>query len=88
MNHEQRTLVSPPKLPQPSGKEGWLNSRRLIILCAAVGIIGATFLTGHSNHLIALLPYLLLLACPFLHLFMHRRHGRDGKAGHDGRGWH
>ena len=88
MNHEQRILVSPPEIRQPSGKEGWINSRRLIILCAAVGIIGAILLTGHSNHLIALLPYLLLLACPFLHLFMRRGHERGGKDGHDGRGCH
>jgi hypothetical protein len=23
------------------------------------------------------LPYLLLLACPLMHLFMHRGHGRE-----------
>ena len=88
MNHEHRQLVSPSEIRQPPGQEGWLNSRRVIILCAAVGIIGAVFLTGHNNHVIALLPYLLLLACPFLHLFMHRGHGRDGKDGHGGRGCH
>ena len=85
MNHEQRTFVSPSEIRQPSGQEGWLNSRRVIILCATVGIIGAVFLTGHSNHLIAALPYLLLLACPFMHFFMHRGHGPSGKDGTDGR---
>ena len=85
MNHEQRTFVSPSET-QPS--TGWLNSRRMIILCAIVGVLGAVFLTGHSNHLIAILPYLLLLACPFMHLFMHRGHGQHGKDGNDGRSCH
>ena len=88
MNYELSRSVSPSETAQPSGEASWLNSRRVIILCAVVGIIGAVFLTGHSNHVIALLPYLLLLACPFMHLFMHRGHGRDGKNGHDGRGCH
>ena len=88
MNHERRVFVSPSETHQPSGPQGWLNSRRVIILCAAVGIIGAVFLTGHSNHLIAVLPYLLLLACPFMHFFMHRGHGHSGKEGNDGRSSH
>jgi hypothetical protein len=85
MNHGERAVVSPSE-NQPS--TGWLNSRRVIILCATVGIIGALFLTGHSNHLIAVLPYLVLLACPFMHLFMHRGHGQHGKDGNDGRSRH
>jgi hypothetical protein len=28
----------------------------------------------HQAHILGVLPYLLLLACPFMHLFMH--HGR------------
>ena len=88
MNHEQRTLLSPSETRKPSRQGGWLNSRRVIILCATVGIMGAVFLTGHSNHLIAVLPYLLLLACPFMHLFMHRGHGHNGKDGPGGRSCH
>lgn len=29
----------------------------------------------HQAHLFGVLPYLLLLACPLLHFFMHGRHG-------------
>ncbi|NKE72666.1 DUF2933 domain-containing protein [Candidatus Manganitrophus noduliformans] len=36
-------------------------------------------LSEHRAHFFGILPYLLLLACPFLHLFMHR--GHDGEAG-------
>ena len=81
MNHLQRTSAPPSETAPPSGEARWVNSRRVIIWCAAVGIIGAVFLTGHSNHVIALLPYLLLVACSFMHLFMHRGHRHDGKDG-------
>ncbi len=41
------------------------------------GAIAAFFLvTEHQAHLWGWLPYLLLLACPLVHLFMHGGHGR------------
>jgi hypothetical protein len=35
--------------------------------------------TEHRAHLFGALPYLLVLACPLMHLFMH--HGRGGGHG-------
>lgn len=35
--------------------------------------------TEHRAHLLGFLPYLLLLACPLMHLFMHRGHGHGGQ---------
>lgn len=32
----------------------------------------------HKAHILGALPWLLLLACPLVHLLMHRGHGRDG----------
>jgi hypothetical protein len=29
----------------------------------------------HQAHILGALPYLFLLACPFMHLFMHHGHG-------------
>ena len=29
----------------------------------------------HTAHLFGALPFLLILACPLMHLFHHRRHG-------------
>ena len=40
-----------------------------------VAIAGFFLLTEHSAHLLGILPYLLLAACPLLHLFMHHGHG-------------
>jgi hypothetical protein len=42
----------------------------------ALGIIGYFLLTEHRAHVIQFLPFLLLLACPFMHMFMH--HGDHG----------
>lgn len=42
--------------------------------------IAAFFLlTEHRAHLFGALPFLLLLACPLLHSFMHRGHGGKGE---------
>ncbi|GAB3245230.1 DUF2933 domain-containing protein [Chitinimonas naiadis] len=39
-------------------------------------VIAAFFLlTEHTAHVLGALPYLLLAACPLMHLFMHHGHG-------------
>ena len=44
------------------------------------GAIATYFLlSDHRAHFIGALPFLLLLACPLMHIFMH--HGHDGKGG-------
>ena len=49
-----------------------------------VGILGFFLLTEHLAHLFGILPWLLLLACPVMHFFMHRRHHHDhGAPDHD-----
>jgi hypothetical protein len=49
---------------------------------AGVFAIGmALAAADHWAHLFGSLPYLILLACPLMHVFMHRGHGH---AGHDG----
>lgn len=49
-------------------------------------LIAAFFLwTEHRAHLAGALPYLLLLACPLIHVLMHRGHGHGGThGGHTG----
>ncbi|TRZ99044.1 MAG: DUF2933 domain-containing protein [Rhodocyclaceae bacterium] len=44
-----------------------------------LGAAAAYFLlTEHLAHSVAVLPYLLLAACPLMHLFMHHGHGGHG----------
>ncbi len=38
-------------------------------------------LSEHRAHLFGFLPYLLLLACPLMHFFMHGRHGEHRHGG-------
>ncbi|WP_461480691.1 DUF2933 domain-containing protein [Porticoccus sp.] len=52
----------------------WLSGKGLAALLL---IAGASYflLMEHRQHLFAALPYLILLLCPLMHLFMHRGHG-------------
>lgn len=38
-------------------------------------------ISEHRAHLFGVLPYLLLLACPLMHFFMHGQHGGHGHTG-------
>lgn len=38
--------------------------------------------TEHRAHVLGVLPYLFLLACPLMHLFMHHNHGGHGQHSH------
>ena len=45
---------------------------------ASLGLVAAYILLNeHWGHAPGVLPYLLLLACPLLHLFSHGDHGSD-----------
>lgn len=61
-----------------------LNWTFWIVLCGFTGFAALLLLGEHRNHLLGAIPYLILLACPFLHLFMHRGHGHGGGGGHHG----
>ena len=57
------------------------TSRGILVLAAAVAI-GGYLLIWHGAHVAVALPILVLLACPFMHLFMHGGHGHHH--GHGG----
>jgi hypothetical protein len=47
--------------------------------------VAAFFLwTEHRAHLLGVLPFLLILACPLMHIFHHGGHGHHGKGGTNG----
>lgn len=52
------------------------------ILIAFLAIAAFFLFTEHRAHLLGILPYLFLLACPLMHLFMHHGHGDDGQHSH------
>ena len=47
-------------------------------LCIALAVAGFSLLTEHPAHVFGVLPYLFILACPLMHLFMHRGPHRHG----------
>jgi len=53
----------------------------LIIVCLAVSaIVGYYLWVYHSQHVLAVLPFLFFLACPLMHLLMHGKHGHKHQA--------
>jgi len=44
-----------------------------VVICSFL-LAAVLMLTGHKSHLFGALPYLLILACPMMHLFMHKGH--------------
>lgn len=54
---------------------GWLRSRTGLVLIAFLAIAAFFLVTEHTAHVLGVLPFLLVLLCPLLHLFLHGRHG-------------
>jgi len=64
-----------------SDKVDGMKSRTNIALIVFLVIAGFFLVAEHRAHLSAWIPYwpyLLVLACPLIHLFMHGGHGHGG----------
>lgn len=68
-NHESETLHG-----------SFLTSRAGLVFIGFAIIAGALLFTENRAHVLGLLIWLPLLACPLMHLFMH--HGHGGHGGH------
>ena len=53
------------------------NAKGMALLAIAVAV-GGYFVIWHQQHVAAVLPFLVILACPLMHLFMHGGHGGHG----------
>ncbi|MDO9235532.1 MAG: DUF2933 domain-containing protein [Aquabacterium sp.] len=67
MNHDHSQHDSEPK--------GFWRSRYAIGLLVLGAIAAYFLLSEHRAHFFGALPFLLLLACPLMHVFMHHGHG-------------
>ena len=81
MNHDhayaQQPAHQPDQLNQDSAPPFWRS--RYAIGLLVFGAVAAYFLLSeHRVHFFGALPFLLLLACPLMHMFMHGGHGRHG----------
>ena len=61
------------------GTRPFWKSRSAVALVAFAAISLFLLLSEHRAHVLGALPYLLLLSCPLMHLFMHHGHGHDGR---------
>ena len=60
---------------------------RTALTLASLGIVALfVFLKEHWGHALGALPYLVLLACPLLHMVGHGSHGEDHSTGSQAHG--
>ena len=64
----------------------WWKTRSGIVPCGFLLVAGFYLVTEHTAHVFGVLPYLLLAACPLMHLFMHHGHGGHGRGSDPGKG--
>jgi hypothetical protein len=59
----------------------WWKTRSGIVFCGFLLVAGFYLLTEHTAHVFSVLPFLLILACPLMHLFHHHGHGGHAEGG-------
>jgi hypothetical protein len=61
--------------PSPANPDQpfWKNIHWSVWCLIGAGL--ALLIIGHWVHVLGALPYLVLLACPLMHFFMHGKHG-------------
>ena len=62
----------------------WWRGRGSWVLLGFLAVAGYFLVTEHTVHVLSALPWLLLLACPLMHLFMHHGHGGHRHGGSSG----
>jgi hypothetical protein len=52
----------------------WWKTGGGFVLFGFLGVAGFYLVTEHTAHLFGVLPFLLILSCPLMHLFHHHKH--------------
>lgn len=65
-----------------TGSSGFWRSRAGLVAIGFLLIAALLLFSEHRAHVLGYLPFLLLLACPLMHLFMHHGHGHHSQDGH------
>ena len=64
--------------PEVAGRNETLLRRGRWVFWAFAAIAAVFLITEHRAHLLGVLPFLLIAACPRMHMFMHGGHGGHG----------
>jgi hypothetical protein len=54
----------------------WPQATLIVFLSVA----GFFLWTEHKAHVLGVLPFLIFLLCPLMHIFMHKGHGHHGNS--------
>ena len=74
MNHDHSSNEHPDDMQRKI-------SRSKLVTIGFLLVIGYFLWTEHRAHVIQILPFLLLAACPLIHMFMHHGHGHSHHQG-------
>ena len=64
---------------QPAGS--FWSSRAFLVFLGFAALAVVLLWEEHKTHILGAIPYLFILACPLLHVFMHGGHGSHGGHG-------
>ena len=78
MNHDHAHPQQPAHQPDQDNAPPFWRSRYAIGLLVLGAVAAYFLLSEHRAHFFGALPFLLLLACPLMHVFMHGGHGGHG----------
>lgn len=53
----------------------WWKSPKGAAVLIALAMLGLYLIIVHQQHVLGALPFLVILLCPLMHLFMHKGHG-------------
>ena len=63
-------------------KTGYWTSLHGLATIALIGAALYFIFVEHGAHVLAYLPYMIILLCPLMHLFMHKGHGGHSHGDH------
>ncbi len=66
-----------PQSPRQNWRKALIRTPLGWALALAIAAIGTYLLVTHTGHILTALPFLLLMACPLMHVFMHGGHGHN-----------
>jgi DUF2933 family protein len=59
------------------------HKKNHLVMWIFLAFIAYFLVTEHWAHIVPYLPWLILLLCPLMHIFMHGGHGHGHGSGHD-----